>query len=68
MREPRSTVEEKERWLAAHPELQGKPKVVIVRAMKKAGLIASSTYAADVAISREDQRKRKGKNGEGELA
>jgi hypothetical protein len=44
----KSTLQEKQRWLESHPELRGQTRHQIVAAMKKAGLIAPSTYPLDV--------------------
>lgn len=48
-----STFSERIKWLEAHPELQGKSRREIVDAMKRAGLIAISTYELDVRIFKE---------------
>lgn len=48
-----STFSERAAWLKEHPELHGKSRREIVDAMKRAGLIAISTYALDVRIYKE---------------
>jgi len=45
-----STVPEKVAWLRHHPELWDKTTTEIVKAMKKAGLVAQSTYYLDVRV------------------
>jgi hypothetical protein len=48
----RSTPEQREKWLADHPEIAKLDKPAIVRALKAAGLLAPTTYAGDVRIKR----------------
>ena len=58
---PYSTLEQRVAWFLANPGfLKGKPELrVIVRAMKKAGLIAPSTFWSDINLE-EAMRQAKG--------
>lgn len=49
----KSTFSERARWLKKHPELHGKSRREIVDAMKRAGLVAMSTYERDVRLFKE---------------
>jgi hypothetical protein len=43
-----STFEQRTSWFNEHPELHGKTKIEVVRAMQKAGLVSPTTYWRDV--------------------
>ena len=46
----RSTLQDRLQWLESHPDMRGQTKREIVKAMKKDGLIAPTTYVFDVTL------------------
>jgi len=52
----KSTFEQRVEWLREHPEIAKLPKPQIVKALKKAGLVAVTTYWADVRLPKPWER------------
>lgn len=52
-RRPQSSFEERVDWLKKHLSLRGKPKLEVLRAMQRAGLLSKTSYLGDCKLKEE---------------